>query len=68
LLFDVDAMMSGKPKLVVLNGCANRHMDEPLQAKPGELIRPHIVNVEPNHFSAFHVIGTILIESMRGKS
>lgn len=57
--FDVDAMMAGKPTLVVFNGRANRHMDEPLQAKPGELIRLHVVNAGPNHFSAFHVIGAI---------
>lgn len=57
--FDVDSMMAGKPKLVVFNGRANRYLDEPLKAKPGELIRLHVVNAGPNHFSAFHVIGAI---------
>lgn len=57
--FDVDAMMAGNPKFVVFNGRANRYMDEPLQAKPGELIRLHVVNAGPNHFSAFHVIGAL---------
>lgn len=57
--FDVDAMMAGKPKLVVFNGRANRYLDEPLKAQPGELIRLHVVNAGPNHFSAFHVIGAI---------
>ncbi len=57
--FDVDAMMAGKPKLVVFNGRANRYLDEPLTAKPGELIRLHVVNAGPNHFSAFHVIGAV---------
>lgn len=57
--FEVDAMMAGKPKFVVFNGRANRYMDEPLQAKPGELIRLHVVNAGPNHFSAFHVIGAL---------
>ncbi len=57
--FDVDAMMAGKPKLVVFNGRANRYLEEPLEAKPGELIRLHVVNAGPNHFSAFHVIGAV---------
>lgn len=57
--FDVDSMMAGKPKLVVFNGRANRYLDEPLTAKPGELIRLHVVNAGPNHFSAFHVIGAV---------
>lgn len=57
--FDVGAMMAGKPKFVVFNGRVNRHMDEPLHAKPGELIRLHVVNAGPNHFSAFHVIGAV---------
>jgi nitrite reductase (NO-forming) len=57
--FDVDSMMAGKPKFVVFNGKANRYLDEPLKAKPGELIRLHVVNAGPNHFSAFHVIGAI---------
>ena len=57
--FDVDSMMVGKPKLVVFNGRANRYLEEPLKAKPGELIRLHVVNAGPNHFSAFHVIGAI---------
>ena len=45
--FDVDSMMAGKPKLVVFNGRANRYLDEPLKAKPGELIRLHVVNAGP---------------------
>ncbi len=57
--FDVDAMMAGKPKFVVFNGRANRYLDEPLVAKPGELIRLHVINAGPNHFSAFHVIGAV---------
>lgn len=56
---DVDTMMAGKPKLVVFNGRANKYLDEPLRAKPGELIRLHVVNAGPNHFSAFHVIGAV---------
>lgn len=51
--------MTGKPKFVVFNGKANRYLEEPLEAAPGELIRLHVVNAGPNHFSAFHVIGAI---------
>jgi nitrite reductase (NO-forming) len=57
--FDVDVMMAAKPKLVVFNGRANRYLDEPLTATPGELIRLYVVNAGPNHFSAFHVIGAV---------
>ena len=57
--YDVDTMMAGKPKFVVFNGRANRYLDEPLKARPGELVRLHVVNAGPNHFSAFHVIGAI---------
>lgn len=57
--FDVDVMMAGKPKFVVFNGRANRYLEEPLTAEPGELIRLHVVNAGPNHFSAFHVIGAL---------
>lgn len=57
--FDVDAMMEGRPKFVVFNGRANRYVDEPLEARPGERIRLYVVNAGPNHFSAFHVIGGI---------
>ncbi|HJU06754.1 MAG TPA: multicopper oxidase domain-containing protein [Nitrospiraceae bacterium] len=57
--FDVDAMFTGKPKHVVFNGRANRYLDEPLEARPGELIRLYVVNAGPNHFSAFHVIGAV---------
>jgi len=56
---DVETMMTGKAKLVVFNGRANKYLDEPLRAKPGELIRLHVVNAGPNHFSAFHVIGAV---------
>lgn len=56
---DVDSMMAGKPQLVVFNGRANKYLEEPLRAKPGELIRLHVVNAGPNHFSAFHVIGAV---------
>lgn len=48
------------PNYVVFNGEANRYVDQPLTAKVGNLITVACVNVGPNDFSAFHVVGTIL--------
>ncbi len=56
---DVDDMINGQPQVVAFNGKANKYQDTPLEAKPGELIRIHVVNAGPNNFSAFHIVGTI---------
>jgi nitrite reductase (NO-forming) len=52
-------MMAKAPKSVMFNGAVNKHVAEPLQARPGELVRIHVVNAGPGLFSAFHVIGGI---------
>jgi nitrite reductase (NO-forming) len=57
---DLQKMKSGVPQLVVFNGVAFRYKQEPLPIKTGELVRLFIVDAGPSHFSAFHVIGTIL--------
>ena len=56
---DVAAMMAKAPKNLMFNGAVNKHVAEPLQARPGELARIHVVNAGPGLFSAFHVIGGI---------
>lgn len=57
---DIDDMMNGQPRVVAFNGKAFKYSKEnPLEAKPGELIRIYVVNAGPNNFSAFHIVGTI---------
>lgn len=57
---DIDDMVNGEPQVVAFNGKAFKYDKEnPLEAKPGELIRIHVVNAGPNNFSAFHIVGTI---------
>lgn len=56
---DLQSMLDGPPRYVVFNGRANRYLESPLEAKPGELIRLYVVNAGPNRFSAFHVVGAI---------
>ncbi len=50
---------SGNADFVVFNGYANQYADHPIPVKVGENIRVYLVNAGPNHFSAFHVVGTI---------
>lgn len=56
---DMAAMMKGDAAAVVFNGVANQYVDRPLKVKVGEPVRLYVVNAGPNHFSAFHVVGTI---------
>jgi nitrite reductase (NO-forming) len=56
---DFDKAKNGVPDYVVFNGYANQYSDHPIVVKVGEKIRVHLMNAGPNHFSAFHVVGTI---------
>lgn len=56
---DLPAMMAKAPKNVMFNGAVDKYTAAPLQARPGELVRLHVVNAGPGLFSAFHVIGGI---------
>jgi len=56
---DIEDMLNGQPQVVAFNGKAHKYRDKPLEAKPNELIRFHVVNAGPNNFSAFHIVGTI---------
>jgi nitrite reductase (NO-forming) len=49
----------GDADYVVFNGYANQYADHPIAVKVGEKIRTYVVNAGPNHFSAYHVVGTI---------
>lgn len=56
---DMAAMESGQAAAVVFNGKADQYVEAPIQAKVGETVRIYFVDAGPDHFSAFHVVGTI---------
>jgi nitrite reductase (NO-forming) len=56
---DFQKAKDGVPDYVVFNGYANQYSEHPIAVKVGEKIRVHLMNAGPNHFSAFHVVGTI---------
>jgi nitrite reductase (NO-forming) len=57
---DLEKMRAGMPQVVTFNGVAMRYKKSPLPIKVGEPIRVFVVDAGPSHFSAFHVIGTIM--------
>lgn len=57
---DMAKMRSGMPDVVAFNGLAFRYRMNPLPIKVGRLVRAFVVDAGPSHFSAFHVVGTIL--------
>jgi len=56
-------MMMGIAQVVAFNGSAFQYMASPLPIAIGHLVRVFIVNAGPSHFSAFHVVGTLLQRS-----
>lgn len=56
---DMAAMESGQAAAVVFNGKADQYVKKPIAAKVGETVRIYFVDAGPDHFSAFHVVGTI---------
>ncbi len=60
--YEIDdaAAREKRPTYVVFNGTPTRHVDEPLDARPGERVRLYLLNAGPNGTSSFHVLGTIL--------
>ena len=56
---DLQKANGGVPDEVVFNGYVNQYMTQPIPVKVGEKIRVYLVNAGPNHFSAFHVVGTL---------
>jgi nitrite reductase (NO-forming) len=45
------------PDHVVFNGRAGQYAAHPLEVRPNELLRLHVVNAGPNRISSFHVVG-----------
>ena len=56
---DLNELVSGEPESMAFNGVPAQYMSKPLTASAGEDVRFYFVNAGINHFSAFHVIGTI---------
>jgi nitrite reductase (NO-forming) len=57
---DHSRMVEGAPDFVVFNGQINRYdLGHPIRIKVGELVRIFFVNIGPNLFSDFHVVGAI---------
>ena len=53
-------MVEGTPDFVVFNGEINRYgLNHPIPIKVGGLVRIFFVNIGPNLFSDFHVVGAI---------
>ncbi|HEX6207221.1 MAG TPA: multicopper oxidase domain-containing protein, partial [Actinomycetota bacterium] len=57
---DAAKMEAAEPEYVVFDGKANRYLDEPLVARPDELIRLWVMNAGPTIDNAFHVIGALI--------
>lgn len=56
---DLNELIGKSPKALAFNGTPLRYMNDPLTSAAGENVRFYFVNAGINHFSAFHVIGTI---------
>jgi copper-containing nitrite reductase len=53
-------MLAATPTYVVFNGVANQYVAKPLPVQPNQLVRLFVLNVGPDHWSAFHVIGALM--------
>ncbi|MBA3901293.1 MAG: multicopper oxidase domain-containing protein [Bacteroidetes bacterium] len=49
----------GKPMYTAFNGKIFRYVEEPIKAKPGDYVRINYINLGPNLFSTFHIVGII---------
>ena len=53
-------MLAATPDYVVFNGQAFQYQKAPLHVLPNQLVRIYFLNVGPDHWSAFHVIGALM--------
>jgi nitrite reductase (NO-forming) len=58
-VLDTEKLRASQPNHTVFNGVHDGMVKTPLQAKPGERVRLHVLNVGPSKTSSFHVVGTI---------
>lgn len=57
---NMQKMEQGLPDHVMFNGMADLYVGTPLPITVNQPVRLFVVNAGPSHFSAFHVIGTIM--------
>jgi nitrite reductase (NO-forming) len=58
-VLDGERLRAAQPTHTVFNGTHNGMVKAPLEAKRGERVRLHVLNVGPSKTSSFHVVGTI---------
>jgi nitrite reductase (NO-forming) len=58
---DTDSLFTvhGGAHIMAFNGHASQYVDEPIEVPAGELVRIYFVNMGPNIWSSFHVVGAI---------
>lgn len=57
---DYQRMYNGFPvDVTAFNGHATQYVDEPIKVKAGEPLRIYVINVGPNVYCTFHVVGGI---------
>ena len=57
---DFEKARRSMPDVVAFNGYAMQYLRKPVAISVGNPVRLFVVNAGPSHFSAFHVIGTIM--------
>lgn len=51
--------VEGKAMYTMYNGKLFRYIEEPIMARPGDMVRIYYLNVGPNHTATFHIVGII---------
>jgi nitrite reductase (NO-forming) len=51
------------PLVMAFNGHANQYVDEPIKVPVGDLVRFYVVNMGPNVWSSFHIVGAIFSQA-----
>jgi nitrite reductase (NO-forming) len=57
---DITKMKTSVADVVTFNGLAFRYRGDPLRIKVNQPVRVFVVDAGPSHFSAFHIVGTVL--------
>jgi copper-containing nitrite reductase len=60
---DLNRMLAVDPQYVVFNGKLDQYKTAPLEVRPNEPFRLWVVNAGPTLTNAFHVIGTMFLET-----
>jgi nitrite reductase (NO-forming) len=63
---DMQKARASMADLVEFNGFAMQYLDKPLAISVNNPVRLFVINAGPSHFSAFHVIGTVMDTTYTG--